>query len=417
MEKIRHECPDTKKPVSVDHRDYLQGVRIFDVKEQQTPYQTEKLSLDRQALQTIRNNIRDAVPLLNALGLPIVKKDKSHYWIKSPFRVERTASLHIEKTGKLQWCDFGQNRNGGGPLELIQQVLGVDIYEAGRWAVEQGLTEAPLNSIKPMMAPIEDKQEEVTPNRPIRQNLISYLSELGTHPEFIERQISAKTCEYLGCGFLEYGKLRNKNNQLQERIVFQVRGVEADPETKQLKPVVLSHVGEAISEQQRQMNGKFTSYKGFGKSQELYNIDHLLLDERSRNQIKETGKILVIEGFFGTAKLVEAGIYNVVATMGANLSSFQIEKLKFSKEALRNHFQFNQEPQILIWYDRDLAGTTAQAKAVAELKNKGHPVTDFDWWQEFHSEARSRITIPLSIEDPCDFSVPQLQWLREQNII
>ncbi len=64
----------------------------------------------------------------------------------------------------------------------------------------------------------------------------------------------------------------------------------------------------------------------FKKSWELYNQDHILMDEEAWRQANTFGLILV-EGFFDVAKLVEAGCRNVVALMGSAISAQQIERL------------------------------------------------------------------------------------------
>jgi hypothetical protein len=105
--------------------------------------------------------------------------------------------------------------------------------------------------------------------------------------------------------------------------VFQVRGIQE--KDQHLQPVILSHSGRALTLEQERSDGKYWSYP-FRKGLEIYNQDKLLLDMEACSQTGASGLILV-EGFFDVAKLVDAGCRNVGALMGAHISVEQIERL------------------------------------------------------------------------------------------
>jgi DNA primase len=110
------------------------------------------------------------------------------------------------------------------------------------------------------------------------------------------------------------------------------------------------------------------------------------------------------------AKCVEAGVKNVLASFGTTVSRPQIDKLHLLKEVLG-------AKEILVWFDRDKAGITAQAHAIDVLQADGLAARAFDWEQKFQSAVRGSIRIPEGILDPCDLSVVQIQWLRESSNI
>lgn len=252
-----------------------------------------------------------------------------------------------------------------------------------------------------------DSGEKKTENRPIRQTLLPALT--FEHPEFEKRGISRETCEYLGCGFLSSD---SSQSPLAGRIVFQVRGVREDEkESGSLKPVILTHVGRALTEEQEEADGKWKYYSGFSKTLELYNIDHMLLDEEAVRQARETGHVIVTEGCFDVAKLVEAGIKNAVATFGWSLSEEQIPKLRLISERTGvNTFLF--------CFDRDTAGLRGLEKAREMLKDVDTILSsEFDWEMSFPSPVRGNVKIPEEIGDMCEFSVEQLRWLRDKGLI
>ena len=173
----------------------------------------------------------------------------------------------------------------------------------------------------------------------------------------------------------------------------------------------MTHIGRALTEEQAAADGKWKLYGGFSKTLELYNIDQALLDEEAIRQARETGRVIVTEGCFDVAKLVEAGIKNAVATFGWSLAEEQIRKLELIAEQTGvNTFLF--------WYDRDRAGARGHEKARELLSGSDQILsTVFDWEMGFPSPARGVVKIPGNIGDVGEFSVEQLRWLRDKKII
>ncbi len=266
-------------------------------------------------------------------------------------------------------------------------------------------------------------EDGIRENRPIRQTLVPGL-DMG-HQELGRRGISRETCEYLGCGHLGEGS----RSSLAGRMVFQVRGVrwgqgdtegaDADSERgandagERLRPVILTHMGRAMTEEQREEGGKWKLYAGFEKTLELYNIDNVLLDDEALQQAREVGHVLVVEGCYDVTKLVEADIRNVVATFGAHLSEEQLRRLDLISE-------MTGAEEFVFWYDRDKAGTEGREKALDAVRRYGSRwfgARGFDWDVTFPSSARGEVGIPEGIGDVCEFSVGQLRWLREKGLV
>jgi Toprim domain/CHC2 zinc finger len=360
--------------------------------------------ITNKTLSEIRRNA-DWQALFHALGLEKdPKKSKpDDWWSCSPLSDEKTPSFHINAKG---WHCFSTNQ-GGGVVELVQAVMkargqSLNCYEAGRWLLDHGVSSLDGSEAAPrptkqdgrdaqdeLFSSNEGKKNQVTPF-----NLIPYLSQQGKHPEFVRRGISEATCDYLGCGYLVKGR-----GAMEGRIVFQVRGVERD-EDGALKPVILSHIGRAVTEEQAEQAGKWYHYPGFIKTLELYNLDKLLLDERATEQAKQSRRVVLVEGCFDVAKLVEAGIYNVVAIFGAHLNESQVPRVRLIAETLG-------VDRFLVWYDRDKAGIEGQATALALLKVSGFQGVGFDWGVRLSS-------LQSPVKDACDFSVDQLRGLRDQ---
>jgi|GEM_PF-1840213 len=370
--------------------------------------------LDTTALDMLRRTV-DWQSVCDALNIaPDPKRSKpGDWWASSPFAEDTTPSFHVKPDDGVWYCFSTQQ--GGGVIELVQRLHGSNCFEAGEWLIEQGCAPEPdalpsnndgkkkapeRNAASTPSEATGEGKTDKTANKPIRQSLLPMLTAQGTHPEFVERGISEKTCHYLGCGYLEKGR-----SKLKDRIVFQVRGVQATDDG--LEPVIITHTARAVTDEQLEADGKWLSYKGFRKTAALYNIDKLLLDPIARDQIRRTGRVVMVEGPFDVAKLVEAGLCNVIATLGADLS-------EEAKPLLDLIGRETDNPEFLIWYDRDKAGRAGRDRAIALLDELKLAATAFDWDARFGDDG---IAIPESITDPCAMNMAQLRWLRAKGLI
>jgi len=250
---------------------------------------------------------------------------------------------------------------------------------------------------KPIV-PIKAKLE----NKPINIDLRPFL-----RPEEVkQRGVSKESCQYLGCGFLPMRPPDKAQSPLNGRIVFQVRGLLEEEST--LKPVILSHIGRALTDHQEAADGKYWGFP-FHQRLEIYNQDKLLTDPAATEQMKELGLILV-EGFFDVAALVDAGCLNVGALMGAHITAEQIDRLRF----INAHAPI---PKISLLLDRDETGRQGTKEAVALLAQNGFAVNTFDWNQPFNRPGLPPCRIGEHINDPGDLSLNQIQWLRKQGLI
>ena len=332
-------------------------------------------------------------------------------WIRSPFTQERTASVHLNLAENI-FKDFSGGMGAEvGILNFCQKLLlmqghKMNCYEVARWMLEKGISY--LDELQQRQIRNETREKEtcskIIQNKHIKVDLRRWLQ--CQHPELQRRGISETTCRYLGCGFLPDYASESTHSPLNGRVVFQVRGVTENDSS--LKPVILTHVGRALTAEQEKKEGKYWGFPFF-KKLEIYNQDNLLLDPAALAQIKQLGLVLV-EGFFDAAALIEAGCLNVGALMGSCLTKEQVDRLKFITSCM-------DIPQITVFLDRDEAGKNGTAKAIGLLKNSGLMAEPFDWNQRFNKSDGSSVSIPNTICDPGDMSVAQIKWLRTQGKI
>lgn len=363
-------------------------------------------------LSIVRRNC-DRGALVAWLDLRISeRRENGEWWGFSPFAEEKTPSFHIRADGS--WYDFSTGQ-GGGFLELVQRLRGVDCYAAARLLLDNGVSSIVAGTRKETSAALEtpppalsDAEEAPRENQPIRVDLRRLL--VPEHPEFMRRGLTAEVLRELGAGYLP-PEARRRTDGLSGRLVFQVRGLRE--KDGKLESVILAHLGRATTPEQEE-EAKWWFHHGFRSSQELFHLDRVVLDLEAAEQARERRQVVLVEGCFDTAKLWAAGIKNVVASFGSHLSQRQLPRL----ELLREHLGVE---SVRVFYDRDQTGSDPQkqgfAKAQALLESAGFGVVCFDWNARFQSPKRGEVAIPESISDPAEFSVEQLRWLRSTCLV
>lgn len=373
---------------------------------------TDTVRLSPENLDEIRASV-DWQALFTGLGLRKAeqKSKPNDWWAWSPFHDEKTPSFHMASGGI--WYDFSI-ADGGGPIELVQRLEGGNCYEAGRAILERGWAHASVDPSQPVTRQRDGVRRAVTSavtkpkretartglsNAPIRQDLLELCD---YHEELEKRGISEETCDLLGIGFLPHGR-----SILKGRIVFQVADArvtaQSDGERTRVK---LSHVGRAIDDTEP----KYLFYQGFHKSAELYGQELIWLHDDAAEQIAATKSILLTEGPFDVAKAVEAGLRNVVGSLGASLSEIQASKLIDMAQAFG-------ATTIHIVYDRDEAGRDGATKAVDRLQAVDLKAEVFDWDAPVGRNRSGDVRIPETVNDLGDFSSEQIQWLRQRGLL
>lgn len=333
-------------------------------------------------------------------------------WIKSPFTQEDKASMHVSLSENI-FKDFSSGK-GGGIMQFCREMLRrqgqeMTMRQVARWMVAEGISTVNHPESQSSFGQREQVEKagpyvSKNTNPAIKIDLRRYLR--PDHPEWRRRGISVPTCQYLGCGFLPQRTWAKTASPLNSRLVFQIRGIRENGHG--LHRIILTHTGRALTREQEDRNGKYWSYP-FKKGWEIYNQDHILLDEEARRQANTFGLILT-EGFFDVAKLVEADCRNVVALMGSTISAEQIKRLMWIHARVRF-------PRILLFLDRDPAGQSGILQIRKQLAPHTLPVTVFDWNQWAPGNSQGPKPIPESIKDPADMPVEQLRTMRRQGIL
>lgn len=226
-----------------------------------------------------------------------------------------------------------QGKKGGNVLDLVAIMESCSVRDAALklndWFLSA--TAPPPTGPPEKRGLVAEKREvgETTENKPLSFSLRDIDP---SHPYFETRGIAEETAKDFGVGFFP------GRGSMAGRVVMPIS----------------NERGELVAYAGRAIDGSEPKYKfpsGFKKSEVLWNLDRISKEGTARS-------IIVVEGFFDTMKVVQAGFPNVVALMGTALSDAQ--------ERLLNPFR-----EIVLMLDGDQAGQTACTGLVTRLA-RGH---------------------------------------------
>jgi DNA primase len=259
-------------------------------------------------------------------------------------------SFHVELDKNIWHC-FSKCQGGGNQLDLVakkehisirdaalrlQTFFSVEGKERTESVMHKGKESAPESihrrenesELRKESSRAKQKEEEPEVNQPLHIKL-----ELKSdHPHLLDdRGLKLGTTERFGVGYCSRGILRGM-------IAIPIHDEEGE---------LVAYAGRRLKPVDIRELGKYKFPKGFRKELVLYNLN------RAKEHQKESGLILV-EGFFSVLKLYEAGLPNVVASMGCELSDEQARLCAEAKE-------------VIVLYDGNDAGYIGAAKAKAKL--------------------------------------------------
>jgi DNA primase len=150
------------------------------------------------------------------------------------------------------------------------------------------------------------------------------------HPYVASRGLSEHTARYFGVGYYD------GNGFLRGRVVIPIHNEHGE---------LVAYSGRAID----QTEPKYRLPTGFRKSHLLFNL-HRAIRKGDRT-------LILVEGFFDTFKIHQAGHHNVAALMGSKLSNLQAD-------LIGTYFD-----QVILMLDADEAGKAATTSATKALSS------------------------------------------------
>ncbi|MCE5203510.1 MAG: DNA primase [Actinomycetia bacterium] len=356
--------------------------------------------------------VRDATDLVELVSESVVLKKRGRlFWGNCPFHAEKTPSFKVDPATQLWHC-FGCSA-GGDAFGYVMRMEGLDFPDAVRRLAERARIEIteeggpglPTGRKERLIAACEaaaDYYHKYLVSRPTPDaaKAREYLAARGFGIEVAKRWrlgFAPKAFDEAGRLLLSQGFRRDElidanlvvaadRGEMRDRFYNRVMFPISD-----LHGRVIAFGGRIVGpggpQTPKYLNSNETPI--FRKANNLYGID------RARASIVTTGTAVVVEGYTDVISLAEAGIPNVVATLGTALGEAHVRLLgRFAK-------------RVVYLFDGDPAGIHAASRAIEFLDASITPEAGSD---------RKDLAVAIIPDglDPADFVAQRgVQAMRE----
>ncbi len=297
-----------------------------------------------------------------------------NFWGKCPFHHEKTASFSVNSKGQFFYC-FGCHKSGD-VISFIMGIESLDFSDAVKYLAERAKMPLPEISFDDEKVKEQKKRKERILAL-LKDTAMFYVMNLRSgnadkHAEYIaKRGISADCVTSFGIGAsLDFRSLVNylqqkgysKEEMLDSGVIDIKDGRLYDALGGRLIIPIINQFNQVVAFGGRLLEkADFAKYKNtketfvFSKSNNLYNLNNL---KKLKNE-KGLNGVIIVEGYMDTISLVQAGFYNVVASMGTALTKDQARILKRYTD------------KVFISYDGDFAGQKAAVRGLEILNEEG----------------------------------------------
>ena len=304
--------------------------------------------------------------------VPSLNKKGSKYWGCCPFHHEKTPSFTVDREQGYYKC-FGCGK-GGDVITFVMETEGLAFYDAVKLLAERAHLEMPKN-LSPDNGEFRKVKERLTAlmkdaarcyhanlDKPEAAPAREYIAKRGITPAMVRRFGLGYSIGYTGIAE-ELKALGYKRDEMLKAGVLQEReGKIFDAMANRLVFPIIDAFGNVIAFGGRVL-GKtdFAKYKNtdntvlFVKNKNLYGLN-LIKKLRLKTKVND---LIMVEGYMDTLALVQAGVENVVASMGTSLTE---EQAKLARRYVED---------IYICYDGDTAGQNATLRGLDILKRHG----------------------------------------------
>ena len=318
--------------------------------------------IPREVVDEIRER-SDIVEVISECGVPLRPAGKD-YKANCPFHDEKTPSFSVSPQKQIFYC-FGC-QTGGNVISFVQKYEGKSFVESIEWLASRlGMAlpnqDAKADQARRKRLELQDlnrfaaeyfHKQLLTPE--VGGRALAYLKTRGVNDATIQqsqlgyttpgRRDLVKAATQAGFSIqqlVDVGLIKNDDkgqvDRFRGRIIFPILDERGIP---------VGFGGRALADNllPKYLNSPTTTL--YDKSKTLYNL------YPARSEIQKTGTALLVEGYLDALILYQAGIKNVVASLGTALSASHASLLK----------RFSEE--VVIVYDGDAAGFQATLRGL-----------------------------------------------------
>jgi DNA primase len=320
----------------------------------------------------IIEQVRQAASIVEIASQYTTLKRRGRKWVGlCPFHSEKDASFTVDEDKQLYHC-FGCGV-GGDVFSLVMEKESLNFPEALKVLAEKYRIPLPRRTVHPEVLKLEEKLFQINEQAMafFRKNLFNTEEGMKALSYLKKRGLGEKTIQALKLGYaanswngligffqakgvapslLEKGglilpgkKRGEYYDRFRGRVIFPIFS---------LTGKVLAFGGRTVFDAEpKYLNSPDTPLYSKGKL--LYGLNF------SKESIRKEGWAVLVEGYTDYSALYQAGLTNVVASLGTALTPFQVTQLqRFAGQAIVN-------------YDGDDAGAAAALRAVPIFFEKG----------------------------------------------
>ena len=311
-------------------------------------------------------------------GYVSMKRKGNRYWGCCPFHQENTPSFSVVPDKGFFYC-FGCHV-GGNAFKFISHMENVSYFEAIKLQAEKLHIPMPERQKSPEEIARDKKLADLRRVNEMARDFFHNCLMLTRYGEagkayLAGRGISQETMEEFKLGFAPdaWDKLISafRKRGVEEGILLEAGLASSGKDSSKLYDRFRNRVIIPIADERGRVvgfGGRILDSQGTPKylnTQEtmLFNKRRLLFGlDRSHRAIQQAGYAIVVEGYMDAISVFDAGIKNVVASLGTAFTTEQCKKL------------LRYAPQIYFCYDSDEAGQAATIRALSIVREAGAEV-------------------------------------------
>lgn len=325
----------------------------------------------------IIDEVRSKVDIVDIIGERVrLKKTGANYKGLCPFHNEKTPSFVVNQDKQIFKC-FGCSA-GGDVIGFVERADGLSFFEAVKKLADYAGVRIPeQKQISPALKQIHDrKQELIDVNLMAREYFVKTLKIAGSkaYNYAKERRLSEETLSafYIGSAdsswdglatFLN-SKVGEMSKPVSLGLIKEKNGKYYDTFRDRLMFPIMNHRGEVLAFGGRIIEANPDSPKYINsKESEIYKKGEVLFGlYQTAKYIREQGFAVVVEGYMDFLSLYQAGIKNVIATLGTSFTEKQVLLLRRYTD------------RVVLFYDTDKAGIEAAKRSLVPLLENGFKV-------------------------------------------
>jgi DNA primase len=313
--------------------------------------------------------VRDAVDIVEIASAHTKVQRAGRKWkALCPFHKEKTPSFQIDAEQGLYYC-FGCGK-GGDAIKLHMELTGDDFPAAMEaLAARYGISAPAATKARGTRPEPERDLEAVLATA--GEWFSSQLADSASTKRYLaERKIPPALVESCGLGFAPDG-WRNLSGALQPKIPMADlldAGLAVRPEgggepydrfRNRLIVPIRNGAGRLVGFGGRTLGDDKAKYVNTAETERFHKGSLLYGLDKAKRALRDSGRALLVEGYFDQIAALAAGLENAVASMGTALTPEQAKLLARHAE------------EVVIGYDGDSAGEAAARRALPILLAEG----------------------------------------------